>query len=32
MNFINTQTGEYPISFAQLRAAHPLTMFPEGAQ
>lgn len=30
MNFINTQTGEYPISFAQLRAAHPLTMFPEG--
>lgn len=30
MNFINTQSGEYPISFAQLRAAHPLTMFPEG--
>lgn len=30
MDFINTQTGEYPISFAQLRAAHPLTMFPEG--
>lgn len=30
MDFINTQTGEYPISFAQLRAAYPLTMFPEG--
>jgi len=30
MNYINTATGDYPISFAQLRAAHPLTMFPEG--
>lgn len=29
-NFINTSTGDYPVTFAQLRAAHPLTLFPEG--
>lgn len=29
MNFINTATSEYPVSFPALRAAYPLTMFPE---
>ncbi|MBS0227659.1 MAG: hypothetical protein JSS23_03070 [Proteobacteria bacterium] len=29
-NFIHTGTGAYPVTFAQLRAEHPLTLFPEG--
>lgn len=29
MNFINTATNEYPVSFAALRDAYPLTLFPE---
>lgn len=30
MDFINTITGDFPVTLAQLRAAHPLTLFPEG--
>ena len=28
MNYINTETGEYHVTLAQLNAAHPLTLFP----
>jgi hypothetical protein len=27
--FIDTESGEYPVTLAQIRAAHPLTVFPE---
>ncbi|WP_010465725.1 hypothetical protein [Acidovorax radicis] len=27
--FIDTASGEYPVTLAQIRAAHPLTVFPE---
>lgn len=27
--FINTESGEYPVTLAQIRAANPLTVFPE---
>lgn len=30
MNYINTQTLEYPVTLEQLKAANPLTIFPEG--
>lgn len=30
MQFINSASGAYPITFQQLRDAHPLTMFPLG--
>lgn len=29
-HFINTTTGEYPVSAAQLRGRHPDTLFPDG--
>ena len=29
MQYIHIETGEYPVTRAQIRAAHPLTMFPE---
>ena len=28
MNFLNTNTNEYPVALAQLRAAYPLSIFP----
>jgi hypothetical protein len=28
MQYINTDTGDYPVTLAQLKAAHPLTLFP----
>lgn len=29
LSFIDTASGEYPVTLAQIRAAHPLTVFPE---
>lgn len=28
MQFINTDTGDYPVTLAAIKAAHPLTLFP----